>query len=63
LIKKIQLIDALIVRGGALSHIAVIARELNIPCLTEPIIIAKNIEKYAGKKIIVDAIKGKISLK
>jgi pyruvate, water dikinase len=63
LIKKIQLINALIVRGGVLSHIAVIAREFNVPCLTETIIIAKKLEKCVGKKIIVDAIKGKILLK
>ncbi len=62
LIKKIQLINALIINGGILSHIAVIAREFNIPCLTEPVIAEEKIKKYANKKIIVDAIKGKILL-
>ncbi len=36
LIKKFPLIKALIINGGVLSHIAVIAREFNVPCLTEP---------------------------
>jgi len=60
LIKKIPFINALIINGGILSHIAVIAREFNIPCLAEPIVADEKIEKYANKKIIVDAIKGKI---
>ena len=60
LIKKIPLINALIINGGILSHIAVIAREFNIPCLAEPEIINGKIERYANKKIIIDAIKGKI---
>lgn len=60
LIKKILFISALIINGGILSHIAVIAREFNIPCLTEPVIVDEKIEKYANKKVIVDAIKGKI---
>ncbi len=60
LITKFPLINALIVKGGILSHIAVIAREFNIPCLTEPKIINKKIEKYINKKIIVDSIKNKI---
>lgn len=60
LIKKFPLINALIINGGILSHIAVIAREFNIPCLTEPKTVNKKIEKNINKKIIVDAIKGKI---
>jgi len=60
LIKKIPLINALIINGGILSHFAVIAREFNIPCLTEPVINDRKIEIYENKKIIVDAIKGKI---
>ncbi len=60
LISKIPIINALIVHGGTLSHFAVIAREFNIPCLTEPTINDKKIEIYENKKIIVDAIKGKI---
>jgi len=60
LIFKIPLINALIIHGGILSHFAVIAREFNIPCLTEPTINNKKIEIYENKKIIVDAIKGKI---
>lgn len=60
LIKKLPLINALIINGGILSHIAVIAREFNVPCLTEPKIVNEKIEKYINKKIIVDAIKGKI---
>ena len=60
LILKIPLINALIIHGGILSHFAVIAREFNIPCLTEPTINNKKIEIYENKKIIVDAIKGKI---
>lgn len=62
LIKKIPLINALIINGGILSHIAVMAREFNVPCLTEPKIINEKFEKYINKKIIVDAIKGKILL-
>lgn len=62
LIKKIQLINALIINGGMLSHIAVMAREFNVPCLTEPEIINEKFEKYIDKKIIVDAIRGKILL-
>lgn len=62
LIKKILLINALIINGGILSHIAVIAREFNIPCLTEPKMINEKFEKYMNKKIIVDAIRGKILL-
>lgn len=62
LIKKIPLINALIINGGILSHIAVIAREFNIPCLTEPEISNKKFKKYLNKKIIVDAIRGKILL-
>ena len=62
LIKKIPLINALIINGGILSHMAVIAREFNIPCLVEPEIVNGKIERYANKKIIVDAIKGKILL-
>jgi len=59
LIKKLPLINALIIKGGILSHIAVIAREFNIPCLTEPKMVNEKIDKYINKKIIVDAIKGK----
>jgi len=62
MIKKFQLINGLIINGGILSHITVIAREFNIPCLTEPVIADEKIEKYVNKKIIVDAIKGKILL-
>ncbi len=62
LIKKVSLINGLIINGGILSHIAVIAREFNIPCLTEPKLNKGKIEKYINKKIIVDAIKGKILL-
>jgi len=62
LIKKIPLINALIINGGILSHVAVMAREFNIPCLTEPEIINEKFEKYMNKKIIVDAIRGKILL-
>lgn len=60
LIKKLPLINALIIKGGVLSHIAVIAREFNVPCLTESKMVNKKIEKYINKKIIVDTIKGKI---
>jgi phosphoenolpyruvate synthase/pyruvate phosphate dikinase len=60
LIKKIKFINALIINGGVLSHIAVIAREFNIPCLTEIIITNKDIEKYSNNNIVVDAIEGKI---
>ncbi len=62
LIKKFPLIKALIINGGVLSHIAVIAREFNVPCLTEPKMVDEKIEKYINKKIIVDAIRGKILL-
>ncbi|MFH1656482.1 MAG: PEP/pyruvate-binding domain-containing protein [Candidatus Nealsonbacteria bacterium] len=62
LIKKISLINALIINGGILSHMAVIAREFNISCLVEPEIVNGKIEKYANKKIIVDTIKEKILL-
>lgn len=62
LIKKLPLINALIINGGILSHIAVIAREFNVPCLTEPKMVNEKIEEYINKKIIVDAIKGKILL-
>ena len=62
LIKKMSFINGLILNGGILSHIVVIAREFNIPCLTEPEIINGKIEKYINRKIIVDAIKGKILL-
>jgi phosphoenolpyruvate synthase/pyruvate phosphate dikinase len=62
LIKKIPLINALIINGGILSHMAVIAREFNIPCLVEPEIVNGRIERYVNRKIIVDAIKGKILL-
>lgn len=60
LVSKIPFINALIIYGGILSHFAVIAREFNIPCLTEPAINDKKIEIYENKKIIVDAINGKI---
>jgi phosphohistidine swiveling domain-containing protein len=60
LIKKISLINALIINGGILSHMVVIAREFNIPCLVEPEIVNGKVERYVNKKIIVDAIKGKI---
>lgn len=60
LVLKIPLINALIIYGGILSHFAVIAREFNIPCLTEPMMNNKKIEIYEDKKVIVDAIKGKI---
>lgn len=60
LVLKIPLINALITNGGILSHFAVIAREFNIPCLTEPVINDRKIATYENKKIIVDAIKGKI---
>lgn len=60
LIKKLPLMNALIINGGILSHIAVIAREFNIPCLTELKMINEKIEKYINKKIVVDAKKGKI---
>lgn len=62
LIKKIPFINGLIISGGILSHIAVIAREFNTPCLTEPKVSNGKIEKYINKKIIVDAIRGKILL-
>jgi phosphoenolpyruvate synthase/pyruvate phosphate dikinase len=62
LVKKIQFIKGLIINGGILSHIAVIAREFNIPCLTAPVIDDKKIKKYANKKIIIDATNGKILL-
>lgn len=62
LIKKIPLINALIINGGILSHMSVIAREFNIPCLVEPEVVNGKIERYAQKTIIVDAIKGKILL-
>ena len=60
LVLKIPLINALIIHGGILSHFAVIAREFNIPCLTEPAINDKKIKIYENKKIIVDAIKGRM---
>jgi len=60
LVLKIPLINALIIHGGILSHFAVIAREFNIPCLTEPVIDDRKIATYENKKIIVDAIRGKI---
>lgn len=60
LIRKIPLIGGLIINGGILSHFAVIAREFNIPCLAEPVINDRKIATYENKKIIVDAIKGKI---
>lgn len=60
LVLKIPIISALIIHGGILSHFAVIAREFNIPCLTEPKIDNKKIEIYENQKIIVDAIQGKI---
>lgn len=60
LIKKIPFINALIINGGILSHFAVIAREFNIPCLSEPLINKKKIRAYENRKIIVDAIRGKI---
>lgn len=60
LVLKIPFINALIIHGGILSHFAVIAREFNIPCLTEPTLNDKKIGIYENKKIIVDATKGKI---
>ncbi len=62
LIGKIPFISALIINGGILSHMAVIAREFNIPCLVDPEMINEEIEGYRNKKIIVDAIRGKILL-
>lgn len=60
LIAKIPFINALIIHGGILSHFAVIAREFNVPCLTEPTINDNEIKMYENKKIIVDAIKERI---
>jgi len=60
LIRKIPIISALIVKGGILSHVAIIAREFNIPCLVEPTITSERIEEFKDKRIIVNAIKGKI---
>ena len=44
LVQKIPLINALIIQSGILSHFVVIAREFNIPCLTEPTINNKKIK-------------------
>lgn len=51
-------INGIITKGGVLSHIAVIAREFNKPCLVEPL--RFNAEKYENKKIFLDTFKGKI---
>lgn len=59
LMKKMPIINALVINGGILSHIAVIAREFNIPCLTEPILVHK-FDVAVNKAIIVDATRGKI---
>jgi pyruvate,water dikinase len=60
IVKKIIEMAGLITKGGILSHIAVISREFNKPCLVEPI----NFKalKYNGKNIFLDAIQGKIFL-
>lgn len=60
LIKKIPFINALIINGGVLSHLAVIAREFNIPCLIEPKIGSKQLENLANKNIILDCFNGKM---
>src|SRR6056297_916947 len=61
LVTKLPLVNGLIINGGILSHFAVMAREFNTPCLTEPTIDKNNLlEAYEGKKVIVDSIKGKI---
>lgn len=62
LVKKINYINAMVISGGVLSHMAVIAREFNIPCLLEPKMVANNIDNYKDKKVIVDAFKGQILL-
>lgn len=62
LVKEIASINALIINGGILSHIAVIAREFNIPSLLEPKMKKGKIEDYKDKKIIIDALKGQIIL-
>jgi len=54
LIRKISLIDGLIIQGGVLSHIAVIAREFNIPCLTEVKSINEKIENFKNKEVIIN---------
>lgn len=54
LIRKISLIDGLIIKGGVLSHMAVIAREFNIPCLTEVKSINEKIESFKNKEVIID---------
>jgi pyruvate,water dikinase len=61
LVSKIPLLNGLIINGGILSHFAVLAREFNIPCLVQPIFYDK-IEDYENRKVIVDAIRGKLLL-
>lgn len=63
LFEKISYINGLVIWGGVLSHIAVVAREFNIPCLTEPIINVEEIRDYQNENIIIDAINGNILLK
>lgn len=58
IVGKINHIAGIITSGGILSHIAVIAREFNIPCLVEPE--GFDASDYEGQKILLDGYKGKI---
>lgn len=49
IVKKLKNISGLIIVGGVLSHIAVIAREFNKPCLSCPV--GFDAKKYHNKKI------------
>jgi phosphoenolpyruvate synthase/pyruvate phosphate dikinase len=59
-IKKMPLINGLIMNGGILSHMAVIVREFNIPCITQ--FDNSNIKKYLGKEVILDSSRGVLLL-
>jgi len=50
-------IAGLIISGGVLSHMAVIAREFNIPCLVAPDL-ATNFMQYNNASITINARTG-----
>jgi pyruvate,water dikinase len=62
IIEKMPLIRGLIITGGVLSHMAVIAREYNIPCLVDPQKNNGEIKKFDGQSAVLDCSKGIIQL-
>lgn len=57
-LQHLSKVRGIIINGGALSHVAVIARELRIPLIAS---VSKKIVKFNGTRVIIDGEGGLIS--